>query len=83
LTVDLFEGAIKKSGPKNGTIKSEMLIRNATGGYADAAGSAGSFVVTIKQLKQWGKNTKELMTDKVDVNSLSSAAYFLLESTDR
>jgi hypothetical protein len=52
---NVFQGAIKKSCPKNGTIKSEMLIRNATGDYADAAGSAGSFVVTIKPLQKWYK----------------------------
>ena len=52
LTVDLFQAPIKKSGPKNGTIKSQVLIRNATGDYTDAAGGAGSFVVTIKQLQK-------------------------------
>jgi hypothetical protein len=81
LTVRLGPAAIKKNG-KNGSINSQMVIAGATGSYAKANGSAGAFVVTIQDLQKWDKKTKSLMTDKADVNSLSSAAYFLLESTD-
>jgi hypothetical protein len=81
-TVDLFEAPIKNGRKRSGSFTSEMLIRNATGSYAAAAGSAGKLTVTIKDLKDWFKRMKSLMTDQADVNSLSDAAYFLLNSTE-
>jgi hypothetical protein len=81
LTVDLFFGTIKKQG-KNGTFKTVFVVEGTTGAYGPADGSAGTFVVTIHDLKNWYKQTKELMTDTADVNSLSDAAYLLLNSTN-
>ncbi len=81
LTIDLFRAPIRNGVRGTGTINTQMLIRSGTGDYKDAAGSAGSFVATVQDLRKLYKRTKSLLTDKTDVNSLSDAAYFLLDST--
>src|SRR5262249_58788008 len=77
-----LSGFTMKPRGANGVIKSQMVVTHATGSYAKVDGSAGSFVDTIQDLENWHKRAKKLMTNKADINSLSSAAYFLLESTD-
>jgi hypothetical protein len=81
LTVDLYQAPIKNGANRTGSFKSVMLIGNATGSYQAAQGSAGSFVATINELKKWQVKTPSLMSDKIDVKSLSGVAFRTLEGT--